>query len=215
MTMSTISVCVGSYGWYNEGELHDTWLDLPVEPSEIKPWLIAHRLYDRSHEETYISDFDGIPLSCSYGSTFSEYTQLEHLNVLAQLIEDHPSEAETVARFIRISGDEPDSLLGLCNYLLQADDLPVYSYDIPEWCQNDNPEAKFGYSLAQYTEWWDALGAANTQDYFDLEAYGRAQAMNCALGDDGYVDQACDYPREDFYSWAEIEAMMPWHDDDA
>lgn len=208
--MSTISVCVGNYGYYNEGRLHDTWIDLPVDPATIQPWLVRHHLYDRRHEEIYISDYDGIPLGCSYGDTFSEYTSLEHLNVLAQLIEDHPSEAETVERFIGISGDEPGSILGLCNWVLQADDLPVYSYDVPEWCEDDSPEEKYGYSLAQYAEWWDVLGSQGLQDYFDLEAYGRAKAMDCALGDDGYVDQACDYPSESFYSWKEIKSMMPW-----
>lgn len=209
-----MSVCIGNYGYYNEGQLRDTWIDLPVDPATIRPWLIEHGLRDRHHEETYISDYDGIPLGCSYGGIFSECTSLEELNVLAQLIEDHPIEAETVERFIGICGDEPDSILSLCNWVLQADELPVYSYDVPEWCEDDSPEEKFGYGLAQYAPWWDVLGAANVQDYFDLEAYGRAQAMNCALGDDGYVDQTQDYPSEDFYSWKEIKSMMPWHVED-
>lgn len=208
--MSTMSVCVGNYGWYNEGELRDAWIDLPVEPSEIGAWLVRHGLYDRLHEEIYISDYDGVPLGCGYGNIFSECTMLEHLNVLAQLVEDHPDEAGAVERFIDISGEEPESLLGLCNWVLQADELPVYGYDVPEWCEGDSPEAKFGYALAQYAEWWDALGAHGVQDYFDLEAFGRARSADCALGDEGYVDQAQDCPSEDLYSWDEIERMMPW-----
>ena len=31
----TISVCIGNYGYYNEGELHDAWIELPKEPAEI------------------------------------------------------------------------------------------------------------------------------------------------------------------------------------
>lgn len=25
-----LSVCIGNYGYYNEGELHDTWITLPL-----------------------------------------------------------------------------------------------------------------------------------------------------------------------------------------
>lgn len=30
-------VCVGNYGYYNEGELHDTWMRLPMDPDKIEP----------------------------------------------------------------------------------------------------------------------------------------------------------------------------------
>lgn len=29
-------VCVGNYGYYNEGELHDTWMRLPMDPDKIE-----------------------------------------------------------------------------------------------------------------------------------------------------------------------------------
>ncbi|MFQ8763381.1 MAG: antirestriction protein ArdA [Eggerthella lenta] len=34
-----LDVCVGNYGYYNEGELHDTWMRLPMDPDKIEPWL--------------------------------------------------------------------------------------------------------------------------------------------------------------------------------
>ena len=210
--MSAITVCVGNYGYYNEGRLHDTWIDLPVEPSTFKPWLVEHRLWDRRHEETYISDYDGIPLGCSYGNVFSEHTSLEHLNALAQLMEMLPLEAETLASFIETSGEEPDDLLGLANWLLQADSLPYYTYDVPSWCANDSAEEKYGYQLANGTLWWEALEANGVSDHFDLEAFGREWSANCALGDDGYVDLCQDFPDQDRYSWDDITAMMPWND---
>lgn len=49
-------VCVGNYGYYNEGELHDTWMRLPMDPDKIEPWLRSHGLFDEEHEEIYISD---------------------------------------------------------------------------------------------------------------------------------------------------------------
>lgn len=212
--MSTISVCVGSYGWYNEGELRDTWLDLPVDPSTIKPWLIEHRLWDRRHEEIYISDYDGVPLGCSYGGAFSECTMLEHLNMLAQLMDMLPLEVEKVEAFIKTCGDEPESVLGLCAWILQADDLPYFDYDVPDYCRDDSPEEKYGLQLARYTKWYEQLEANGVSDYFSLEDYGRAWSANVCLGDEGYVDQCCDYPDEDRYSWDDIEQMMPWHTDE-
>lgn len=211
--MSTISVCIGNYGYYNEGYLHDAWIDLPVEPSSIMPWLVEHRLYDRRHEEIYVSDYDGIPLGCSYSSVFSECTSLEHLNMLAQLMEMLPLEAETLTSFVETSGEEPDDVLGLANWLIQADELPYYAYDVPSWCADDSPAEKYGYQLARSTLWWEALEANGVSDHFDLEDFGREWSANCALGDDGYVDLCQDFPYQDRYDWSDIAAMMPWNDD--
>lgn len=46
-------VCVGNYGYYNEGELHDTWMRLPMDPDKIEPWLRSHDLFDEEHEEIW------------------------------------------------------------------------------------------------------------------------------------------------------------------
>lgn len=50
-----LDVCVGNYRYYNEGELHDTWMRLPMDPDKIEPWLRSHGLFDEEHEEIYIS----------------------------------------------------------------------------------------------------------------------------------------------------------------
>ena len=81
----TISVCIGNYGYYNEGELHDAWIELPKEPAEIKAFLEEHRLYDELHEEIYISDYDGTPFGCT--AAFVEWTSLDELNLLASQME--------------------------------------------------------------------------------------------------------------------------------
>ena len=41
-----LSVCIGNYGYYNEGELHDTWITLPKTEAEIRDFLHLNRLQD-------------------------------------------------------------------------------------------------------------------------------------------------------------------------
>lgn len=85
-----LSVCIGNYGYYNEGYLHDTWITLPKTEAEIRDFLHLNHLQDPLHEEIYISDYDGIP----FGATqlFTEFCQLEDLNLLAkQLVTVSPS----------------------------------------------------------------------------------------------------------------------------
>lgn len=43
-------VCVGNYGYYNEGELHDTWMRLPMDPDKIEPWLRSRFDFNRYGE---------------------------------------------------------------------------------------------------------------------------------------------------------------------
>ncbi len=42
--MSTIKVCIGNYGYYNEGKLRDAWIDLPATPKEIGSFLDTFKL---------------------------------------------------------------------------------------------------------------------------------------------------------------------------
>lgn len=97
-----LSVCIGNYGYYNEGYLHDTWITLPKTEAEIRDFLHLNHLQDPLHEEIYISDYDGIP----FGATqlFTEFCQLEDLNLLAkQLVTVSPSDLEKVGAWIQAS----------------------------------------------------------------------------------------------------------------
>lgn len=49
-----LDVCVGNYGYYNEGELHDTWMRLPMDPDKIEPWLRSHGLFVDLCETCYV-----------------------------------------------------------------------------------------------------------------------------------------------------------------
>lgn len=79
-----ITVCIGNYGYYNEGYLHDSWITLPKTEQEIKDFLEKNNLYDEQHEEIYISDYDGVPFGLD--SLFTEYTHLDDLNLLAKQV---------------------------------------------------------------------------------------------------------------------------------
>ena len=49
----TITVCIGNYGYYNEGELRDRWITLPKTDAEIQQFLTDNGLQDAQHEEIY------------------------------------------------------------------------------------------------------------------------------------------------------------------
>ncbi|MBR0405574.1 MAG: antirestriction protein ArdA, partial [Eggerthellaceae bacterium] len=152
--MGGIAVCIGNYGTYNNGYLIDRWVDLPMDPGDL-----AHLLHDMEFEnrdigageEFYVSDYDGTPFGIGYGSRgpFSEYTPIESLNLLAQVMEDHPRECGIVQMALDSGCDCPESVLGLANWILQADDIPVYAYGLdPDVFSATSPEEKMGYSWA-------------------------------------------------------------------
>ena len=121
-----INVCVGNWGYYSEGELRDTWMHLPMDPDEIEPWLRGHGLVDEEHEETYISDYDGLPFRCP--QVFNEYARLDKLNVLAMQLTLLP-EGDLAHIQAAIDHGEPLSRLDeLMNLVAQAAELPVYDY---------------------------------------------------------------------------------------
>ena len=109
----SIDVCIGNYGYYNEGELRDAWISLPKTSKEIGDFLSAHGLQDPEHEEIYISDYDGVPFGLR--GLFDEYTHLDDLNMLARQMEAHPGAVETVKGALGCGIDHPESVIGLMN----------------------------------------------------------------------------------------------------
>lgn len=69
-----LNVCIGNYGYYNEGSLHDAWITLPKTEAEIRDFLHLNQLQDSQHEEIYISDYDGIPFGTRL--LFNEFCHL-------------------------------------------------------------------------------------------------------------------------------------------
>lgn len=148
-------VCVGNYGYYNEGELHDTWMRLPMDPDKIEPWLRSHGLFDEEHEEIYISDYDALPFRCP--EVFDEYAHLDELNVLAMQLALLPDGAlEHIDAAVEY-GEPLNRLDELMNLVAQADDLPVYDYEYDEmhvedqWhetcLERSTPEENYAYTV--------------------------------------------------------------------
>lgn len=211
--MGGIAVCIGNYGAYNNGYLIDRWVDLPMEPGDLARLLHDMEFENRdigAGEEFYVSDFDGTPFGIGYGSRspFSEYTPIESLNLLAQVMEDHPRECGIVQMALDAGCDCPGSVLGLANWILKADDIPLHPYwPCPDVLRATTPEEKMGVSWAVETGLFGMLADRDVAGFFDFGAYGERIGADCLLGDDGYVDLGLDMPAEDTFSWDDIRAL--------
>ena len=206
-------VCIGNYGYLNAGELRDQWITLPMEPESIKPWLVENGLHDAGHEETYISDYDGHPFpGCK--EIFNEYTDIQELNVLAQVIEDKPDASDRLYDAIE-ADDEcnvPHDVLGLINWIYQVDEVPYYEYEVPQGWEMSSREEKYGLMMAQEEEWYAVLEKFGVEHYFDLEQYALndVAAGAVSLGEDGYIANDQNWPDERWYSWSDVAQDMPW-----
>lgn len=211
--MGGIAICIGNYGAYNNGYLIDRWVDLPMGSGDLARLLRKMEEENRgigAGEEFYVSDYDGTPFNVAYGGSgpFSECTPIESLNLLAQVMEDHPRECGIVQMALDAGCDCPESVLGLANWILQADDIPVYPYALDaDAFQATTPEEKMGVSWAIGSGLYGALDDLDAVGFFDFAAYGERVGADCLLGDDGYVDLGLDMPAEDTFSWDDIRAL--------
>lgn len=220
-----IEICVGNYGSYNAGFLVDEWIGLPLAEDELDRRLAGIRRRaeecvnggrDRRRcdwwetcEEMYVSDYDGVPFGM--GDLFGECSDIRELNVLAWMMSDSPDACEKVAGAASCGIDGPDSILELCNWIEQADELPCYSYDLPyDWSEGVvaamSAEEKFGYMVACQSGLYGRLEDAGIDGYFDFERYGADMSQDCMLGDDCWVDCCQDMPDGDSYDWEDLEA---------
>lgn len=214
-----ITVCVGNYGYYNEGELHDAWITLPKRDQEVAQFLKDHRLMDAQHEEIYISEYDGIPFNTP--NLFNEYTRLEDLNLLAKQMEVRTGEVEKVKNALDCGVDGPQSLVGLMNWIEQGDDVPYRAYDyeladsVDEWGQRYidkcSPKENYGNMMLEDTE----LGKLLKNDYeaneaFDIERYGElcARCDDVELGEHGYFENQIGMPAEDYATREELQKTI-------
>ena len=131
----SIDVCIGNYGYYNEGELRDAWISLPKTSEEISDFLSAHGLQDPEHEEIYISDYDGVPFGLT--GLFSEFTWLEDLNMLARQMEEREGAVEKVQGALDCGIDGPEMRF----ITSVAGRLQIYTYDCADLAPA-GPDAK-------------------------------------------------------------------------
>lgn len=221
----SIDVCIGNYGYYNEGELRDAWIRLPKTTDEIRDFLTYHGLYDPEHEEIYISDYDVVPFGLT--RLFDEYTRLDDLNILARQMEAFPDAVETVKGALGCGIDEPGSVIGLMNWIEQADKIPYHAYDYPgagakdEWGQTkvEISSAEENYARTFIFQDEDKVRALMALDevgidpdlYLNFEKLGRSRDWSgwVSLGDRGYYDNETvdGMPDEDFYTREELAEM--------
>lgn len=195
-----LNVCIGNYGYYNEGSLHDAWITLPKTEAEIRDFLHLNQLQDSQHEEIYISDYDGIPFGTRL--LFNEFCHLEDLNLLAkQLVTANPADLEKVGAWIQ-ANDTPESLVGLMNLIEQADDIPFYSWGYDGAYDKDefgnmiyttmSPERNYGYEMVEQNEELKHIldSSSQIESAFDYEKYGRAytEGGEVTVLEDGYID---------------------------
>lgn len=182
-----LEVCIGNYGYYNEGQLRDAWITLPKSEQEIHDFLQEHGLQDPMHEEIYISDYDGYPLGAS--KLFDEYAHLGDLNLLAmQLMCTDSYDLEKVEAWIAHE-NEPDDFVELMNMIEDADSIDLYGYE--EQYATCTPEENYGHTVVEYDEDLKSVLENNSlaDSAFDYEAYGRDCAMQAGvtLLEDGYL----------------------------
>ena len=215
-----LSGCIGNYGYYNEGELHDTWITLPKTEAEIRDFLHLNHLQDPLHEEIYISDYDGVP----FGATqlFTEFCHLEDLNLLAkQFVTVSPGDLEKVGAWIQ-ANDTPESLVELMNLIEQADEIPFYSWGYDGAYDKDefgsmiyttmSPEKNYGYEMVEQNEELKHIldSSSQIESAFDYEKYGRAytEGGEVTVLRDGYIDNCADGPDVDYYDRDELASLI-------
>lgn len=80
----TIRIALTNLGKYNEGELVYKWVDLPATDEEIAEAFEEIGVApDTEYEEHFISDYEA-----PAGLRVEEYSRLDRLNELAELLED-------------------------------------------------------------------------------------------------------------------------------
>lgn len=215
----TMDVYVANLGKYNEGELVGTWITLPKTDEELdriltdevgleldaeKAFLAGQRGED-VYEEYAIHDFEYDGLIRGLGLHIGEYTSLRALNDIAW-IANNPEISDEVIKAIKVYSREIDTL-----YAYQVANLLVnYEYldflVIPSATSTSSLEEDFGwYMLELNPELEKVLEDHDIIDYFNVEEYGRSQAMDGYLHAGIYIDGRSNmYEHMEDYDEAEI-----------
>lgn len=202
--INEIRVCIGNYGYYNEGELRDRWITLPKTDSEIEKFLKANGLHDPLHEEIYISDYDGIPLGMPYGDVFSEYTRLDDLNLLAKQMQDAPEwKLERAASAIEAGYVEPRGIVEVMNLIEQADEIDLVSW--PDQFDYASDEERLAYAVIDEIGGLGNIGRDALERHFNLKSYGRKlDDEGFVVGERGYLDPGIADVRDGLYDAEDV-----------
>ena len=216
------AVYVANLGKYNEGESVGAWLELPVSQAELDRFLSERLGLELDPQVAFEKGMRGEPVYEEYAIhdtdisipdldiDVSEYSNLSDLNILAATLADHQ---EVNLEAVSLCADQIASditPLQYANLIIQADEIPYYSYDFfgIEHSGNWSNEEKFGYTLLEDSPVREYLEEHDMFGYFDVEKYGRDNSQNCTLTDDGYLDNAADFPDVDFYDRDELKEII-------
>ena len=216
------AVYVANLGKYNEGESVGAWLELPVSQAELDRFLSERLGLELDPQVAFEKGMRGEPVYEEYAIhdtdisipdldiDVSEYSNLSDLNILAATLADHQ---EVNLEAVSLCADQIASditPLQYANLIIQADEIPYYSYDFfgIEHSGTWSNEEKFGYTLLEDSPVREYLEEHDMFGYFDVEKYGRDNSQNCTLTDDGYLDNAADFPDVDFYDRDELKEII-------
>lgn len=181
-------ICVGNYGYYNEGILRDKWVELPMQPAELQSWLESNGLYDAMHEETYISDTDGVPRWARKALKMCSVDQTNVLATLASGLSDY-EEAAIECAYDAIGCFDLEEL---CNLILQAYKIPFIEMDT----------SRAGEQFADEMGLTAELERLGVTAYFDFDAFGEACLEDFYYTEYGFLSG--DIPDTSAYAWDEI-----------
>ena len=192
---ATITVCIGNYGYYNEGILRDKWVSLPMAPSDLARWTKDNGLRDEAHEETYVSDFDGKP----FDTRLLDCASIEQINQIAfAMAYAGESGVEATSAVIRLDG-APKSIDGLIKLLYASDEIGYTEFPLDHWGQ---PSLElYAYDFAEETGLLQVLQEQNAESYFDFEHYGQDLMMDVLSDETGFIG---DIPDSESYSIDEV-----------
>lgn len=177
---------IGSYGNYNAGILKGDWLTFPVAERKLEKFLEEVVGINEFNEEVMINTYDRNLFHL--GESEDPYM----INVAAMIWESLSDyDKLKVAAYFEYDGTL--NLDELCNIMLQVDDIPFYGYYF-DGLTSDNKEnytneEKLGYMIAEengLTKTLESFGSAAV-GAFDYEAFGRENAWDLTLFDDGYL----------------------------
>lgn len=199
-----IKAYIGSYGNYNAGSLRGGWLEFPVSEQKLDQFLKDVVGINEFNEEVMIQDYDGNLFD------LGESENVYKINQMAAIWEDlWDDEKNKVIAYADYQGGDlsPDELM---NLMLQADEIPFYSYNVSGMTLDDmvlwSNEEKLGYTIAEESGLSDQLEQFGSAVFsaFDFEKYGAAMAMDLELFDDGYLDCTAKDIDLEYYSTEEL-----------
>lgn len=169
--MKILDIALTNLGQYNEGILNFKWLSLPASEDEINETLKEIGIDGERYEEYFITDFESDFFS------IGEYENLEHLNELAEQIDDLDDyQKEIVSALMDCYTNDIEEAISL------VDDCYLYS--------DCNDFTDLAYQLVDEMGLLDGV-PETLKNYFDYEAYGRDLSFENFYNTDFGILEVC------------------------